>query len=100
MDEPQSLAHTRWDGKSHVVWIPRHRRKTLSGHRRRHPGAVRRGGARQEECQVQEGRLLPDPVPRLLSLVPKYAVAQVVGCLKGKSATHIARACFESDLDK
>jgi len=49
---------------------------------------------------VQEGRLLPDPVPRLLSLLPKYAVAQVVGCLKGKSATHIARACFESDLDK
>ena len=100
MDEPQSVAHARWDGKSHVAWIPRYRRKTLSCHLRRHPGAVRRGLARQEECRVQAGRLLPDPAPRLLSLPPQYAVAQVVGCLQGKRATHIARACSESDLDK
>ena len=61
MDEPQSVAHARWDGKSHVAWIPRYRRKTLSCHLRRHPGAVRRGLARQEECRVQAGRLLPRP---------------------------------------
>ena len=48
----------------------------------------------------RRGASSPDPAPRLLSLPPQYAVAQVVGCLQGKRATHIARACSESDLDK
>lgn len=91
MDEIQSLAHTRWECKYHVVWIPKCRRRVLYGRLRQHLGAVFRELARQKECTVEEGHLLPDHVHMLLSVPPKYAVAQVVGFVKGKSAVHIAR---------
>lgn len=91
MDEIQSLAHTRWECKYHVVWIPKCRRQVLYGRLRQHLGAVFRELARQKECTVEEGHLLPDHVHMLLSVPPKYAVAQVVGFVKGKSAVHIAR---------
>jgi len=91
MDETQSLAHTKWECKYHIVWIPKYRRKVLYGRIRRHLGGVLRELARQKECEVEEGHLLPDHVHMLLSVPPKYAVAQVVGFLKGKSAIHIAR---------
>lgn len=92
MDETQSLAHTQWECKYHIVWIPKYRRNVLYGHLRKHLGAVLRELARQKECAVEEGPLLPDHIHRLLSIPPKYAVAQVVGFLKGKSAIHIARS--------
>jgi len=63
----------------------------LYGRLRQHLGAVLRELARQKECTVEEGHLLPDHVHMLLSIPPKYAVAQVVGFVKGKSAIHIAR---------
>ena len=91
MDEMQSLAHTVWECKYHVVWIPKGRRKVLYGHLRQHLGEVLRELARQKECTVEEGHLVADHVHMLLSIPPKYAVAQVVGFLKGKSAIHIAR---------
>lgn len=91
MNETQSLAHTRWECKYHVVWIPKCRRQVLYGRLRQHLGAVFRELARQKECTVEEGHLLPDHVHMLLSVPPKYAVAQVVGFVKGKSAIHIAR---------
>ena len=91
MDEIQSLAHTRWECKYHVVWIPKCRRQVLYGRLRQHLGGVLRELARQKECTVEEGHLLADHVHMLLSVPPKYAVAQVVGFLKGKSAIHIAR---------
>ncbi|MGB4782929.1 IS200/IS605 family transposase [Candidatus Methylomirabilis sp.] len=91
MDEIQSLAHTWWECKYHVVWIPKCRRQVLYGRLRQHLGVVFRELARQKECTVEEGHLLPDHVHMLLSIPPKYAVAQVVGFVKGKSAIHIAR---------
>ena len=91
MNEIRSLAHTRWECKYHVVWIPKCRRQVLYGRLRQHLGAVFRELARQKECTVEEGHLLPDHVHMLLSIPPKYAVAQVVGFVKGKSAIHIAR---------
>ena len=91
MDEMQSLAHTVWECKYHVVWIPKGRRQVLYGHLRQHLGEVLRELARQKECAVEEGHLVADHVHILLSIPPKYAVAQVVGFLKGKSAIHIAR---------
>ena len=89
--EIQSLAHTRWVCKYHVVWIPKGRRQVLYGRLRQHLGEVLRELARQKECTVEEGHLVADHVHMLLSIPPKYAVAQVVGFLKGKSAIHIAR---------
>jgi len=91
MDEYQSLSHTKWECKYHIVFIPKYRRKVLYGQLRRHLGEVFRELARQRESRIAEGHLQPDHVHRLLSIPPKYAVAQVVGYVKGKSAIHIAR---------
>jgi len=91
MNNIQSLRHTRWDCKYHVVWIPKYRRKTLFGQVREYLGEVLRELAKQKECEVLEGHLCRDHVHMLISIPPKYSVAQVVGFLKGKSAIYIAR---------
>ena len=91
MNTVQSLCHSVWDCKYHVVWIPKCRRKILFGRIRRHLGDVIRELARQKESQVLEGHLCLDHVHVYLAIPPKYAVAQVVGYIKGKSAIHIAR---------
>ena len=91
MNEYQSLSHTKWECKYHVVFIPKSRRKVLSGQLRQYLGEVFRELAHQKESRVEEGHLQPDHVHMLVSIPPKYAVAQVVGSLKGKSAIHIAR---------
>ena len=54
-------------------------------------GEIFRELAEQKESKVLEGHLMPDHVHVLISIPPKYAVAQVVGFIKGKSAIHIAR---------
>jgi putative transposase len=95
MDDYQSLNHTQWDCKYHVVFIPKCRRKVLYGEVRGQLGSLFRSLAEQKESKVEEGHLLPDHVHMLLSIPPKYAVAQVVGFMKGKSAIQIARRFME-----
>ena len=95
MDEYESLSHTAWDCKYHVVFIPKCRRRTLYQELRRHLGEVFRRLALQRESKVEEGHLMPDHVHMLLSIPPKYAVSQVVGYIKGKSAIHLARVYGE-----
>lgn len=94
MDEAKSLCHTRWDCKYHVVFIPKYRRKKLFVGLREHLGKVFRELARQRESSIEEGHMMPDHVHMLISIPPKYAVSQVVGYIKGKSAIHIARTFF------
>lgn len=91
MDEYQSLSHTVWDCKYHVVWIPKCRRKVLYEELRKYLGEVFRELAIQKESRIVEGHLMLDHVHMLISIPPKYAVAHVVGFIKGKSAIHIAR---------
>lgn len=91
MDDTQSLSHARWECKYHIVWVPKYRRKALDGKIRQHMGEVLHGLARQKESKILEGHLQPDHVHVLLSIPPKYSVAQVVGFIKGKSAIHVAR---------
>ena len=91
MKEYQSLSHTRWDCKYHVVFIPKRRKKKMFGVLRRHLGGLFRELARHKEVQVLEGHLMPDHVHMCLSIPPKYAVSNVVGYMKGKSAITIAR---------
>ena len=91
MKEYQSLSHTRWDCKYHVVFIPKRRKKAIFGALRRHLGEVFRDLARHKEAEVVEGHLMPDHVHMCLSIPPKIAVANVVGYMKGKSAITIAR---------
>jgi putative transposase len=91
MNNMQSLSHSKWECKYHVLWIPKCRRKVLYGQLRKNPGEVFHELARQKESKVLEGYLQPDHVHILLSIPPKYSVAQVVGYMKAKSAIHIAR---------
>jgi len=91
MQTYESLKHSVWECKYHVVFIPKYRRKALYGQLRRDLGRVFRSLAEQKECTVEEGHLMPDHVHMLLSVPPKYAVASVMGFIKGKSAIHIAR---------
>jgi putative transposase len=95
MDELESLSHTKWECKYHVVFIPKRRRKTLYVELRRHLGEVFRRLATQKESRIEEGHLMPDHVHMMISIPPKYAVSQVVGYIKGKSAIHLARVYGE-----
>ena len=91
MKEYQSLSHTRWDCKYHVVFIPKRRKKTVFGVLRKDLGRIFRELARHKGSEVVEGHLMPDHVHMCLSIPPKYAVSNVVGYMKGKSAITIAR---------
>ena len=91
MKEYQSLSHTRWDGKYHVVFIPKRRKKVVFGVLRKELGGVFRALAQQRESAVVEGHLMVDHVHMCLSIPPKYSVSSVVGYIKGKSAITIAR---------
>ena len=87
----QSLSHSKWDCKYHVVFVPKRRRKAIFGQARRQLGAIFHALARQKECQIIEGHLMPDHVHMCIAIPPKHPVASVIGFLKGKSAIAIAR---------
>lgn len=91
MESYETQKHTVWECKYHVVFIPKYRRKALYGEIRRELGVVFRELARQKECEIHEGHLMIDHVHMLMSVPPKYSVAQVMGFMKGKTAIHIAR---------
>ena len=95
MRQVKSLGHSRWECKYHVVFIPKYRKKAIFGQIRRELGAVFRRLAEQKESAIEEGHLMPDHVHMMISIPPKYAVAQVIGFIKGKSAIHIAREYSE-----
>ena len=91
MYDEQSLSHTKWDCKYHVIWIPKYRKESIFLELQKYLGEILRELAKQKECTVIEGHLMPDHVHILLSIPPKYSVAQIVGFIKGKSAIQIAR---------
>jgi putative transposase len=95
MDEYASLSHTKWECKYHVVFIPKCRRKTLYGKLRRNLGEVFHQLAQQKESRIEEGHLMSDHVHMMIAIPPKYAVSQVIGYIKGKSAIHVARVYGE-----
>ena len=95
MDEYERQSHTKRECKYHVVAIPKGRRRALYGGLRQHLGEVFRRLAEQKESRVEEGHLMVDHVHMMLSIPPKYAVSNVVGYMKGKSAIHLARVYGE-----
>ena len=95
MDAHESLNHSKWECKHPVVFIPKYRRKTLYVQLRRYLGEVLRKLAEQKESRIEEGHLMPDHVHMMIAIPPKYAVSQVVGYIKGKSAIHLARVYAE-----
>jgi putative transposase len=94
-DELESLNHTVWDCKYHVVFIPKCRRKVLYGELRKYLGDVLKKLALQKESRIEEGHLMADHVHMMIAIPPKYSVAQVIGFIKGKSAIHLARTYGE-----
>jgi REP-associated tyrosine transposase len=94
MSNAQNLSHTKWECKYHLTWIPKYRRNELYGDLRKYLGEVLRELARRKECEILEGHLMPDHAHMLISIPPKYAISQVVGFIKGKSAIHVAREFF------
>lgn len=91
MRQVDSLNHSRWECKYHIVFIPKYRRKVLFGHIRKELGELFHRLARQKESLIEEGHVMADHVHMMISIPPKHAVSQVVGFMKGKSAIHIAR---------
>ena len=89
-----SLSHTRWECKYHVVFIPKYRKKTIMHDLRQVLGERFREFASQKESRILEGHVMMDHVHMLIAIPPKYSVSQVAGYIKGKSAIWIARNYF------
>ncbi len=82
--------------------MPKRRRKVLFGQARRKLGEVFHALARQKECQIIEGHLLPDHVHMCMAIPPKYPVASVIGFLKGPACvakSGISRASTSGPVD-
>ena len=87
----QSLSHSNWECKYHVVFSPKYRKKILYGKIREFLKKELKELARQKECEIISGNLAGDHVHMLLSVPPKYPVSAIIGYLKGKSAIAVAR---------
>jgi len=81
-----SLSHTVWECKYHIVWVPKKRRKVIYGKLRKELGIVLHRLCQYKGVEIIEGRGCIDHVHLCLSIPPKYSVATIVGYLKGKSA--------------
>ena len=86
-----SLAHSKWDCKYHVIFIPKMRKKKLYGDIRARLREKFHALATQKNCKIIQGYLMTDHVHMLIEIPPKHKVSEVVGFLKGKSAIAIAR---------
>ena len=86
-----SLSHSKWDCKYHVVFVPRYRKKAMYGEIREFLRCIFRELSNQKGCKIVSGSLVQDHVHMLISIPPKYSVAEIIGYLKGKSAIAIAR---------
>ena len=86
-----SLSHSRWDCKYHVIFIPKLRKKALYWPIREHLAKFFHELAKQKECTIIEGHIRPDHVHMCIQIPPKHAVASIIGYIKGKSAIAVAR---------
>ena len=93
MPDIETLSHTTWDCKYHVVFIPKYRRKALYHELRRHLGEVFRALAEQKEGRIEEGHWMGDHVHMLLSIPPKYSIPRSRG-LNGHGVFSCAKCCL------
>ena len=92
MERYESLYHTKWECKYHLVWIPKYGKKVLYGQLKKDLIPVLRELISHKESEVLEGKMKVDHVHIVVSIPPKYSVSQVVGYVKGKSAIWVSRA--------
>ena len=86
-----NIKHTTYECKYHIVFIPKYRRKSLYSTLRKHFGEFFHDLAKQRGSRIIEGHICLDHVHMLISIPPKFAISNVVGFIKGKSAISIAR---------
>ena len=87
----ESLSHSKWDCKYHIVFVPKYRKKKLYVAIRKFLGPVFHEVASQRGSTIIKGNMVQDHVHILISIPPKYSVAEVIGYIKGKSAIAVAR---------
>ena len=89
MKDNNSLAHTRWNCKYHVVFAPKYRRQAICGELRAEIGQILRKLCEQKGIEIIEANACPDHIHMLISIPPKISVAYAIGYLKGKSSLMI-----------
>ena len=89
MNDNNSLAHTKWNCKYHIVFAPKFRRKVFYGEKKREIGKILRTLCEWKGVKIVEAELCPDHIHMLVEIPPKIAVSSFVGYLKGKSTTMI-----------
>jgi len=87
----ESLSHSKWDCKYHIVFVPKFRKRSLYGNIRQFLKDTFHELAAQKNCRIISGNLVQDHVHMVISIPPKYAVSDVIGYLKGKAAIAVAR---------
>lgn len=80
-----SLSHTKWLCKYHIVFTPKYRRKAIYGQYKKSIGQILRQLCNYKGVEIIEGHLMIDHIHMLVSIPPKYSVSQFMGYLKGKS---------------
>jgi len=86
MKDYESLSHTKWDCKYHVVIVPKYRKKVLYGQVKKELRKILHELSRQKGVKIEEGHLSADHIHMMLKIPPKYSVSMIIGFLKGKSA--------------
>jgi len=91
MPDYESLTHTWWDCKYHVVFMPKKRQKQIYGHLRKYLGEILHKLSRRKGAEILESHMMQDHIYIRISIPPKYSVSYMVGYIKGKSTIAIAR---------
>ena len=89
MNDVNSLSHTKWNCKYHIVFAPKYRRKVIYGKLRSDMGKILRRVCGYKHVEIIEAHAMPDHIHMLLSIPPKLSVGELMGCLKGKSTLMI-----------
>ena len=84
--DSQSLSHSSWNCKYHIVFAPKYRRRVIYGKIRSDIGKILRLLCQRKEVEIIEAECCPDHVHMLVKIPPKYSVSQILGYLKGKSS--------------
>ena len=87
--DTDSLAHTKWNCKYHIVFAPKYRRQVIYGKIKKDIGIMLRKLCEYKQVEIIEAEACKDHIHMLVSIPPKYSVSQIMGNLKGKSSLMI-----------